>query len=163
MLAAVPLLFLAGLSAVRVGLDFSYDYLIALGRTRAVMSLQALWLLALIPALVAGANLGGIRGAAIGHLVVAVGLMTPAFAFVLHRAGLPLRPVGRALRQPVAAAAAMALVVVATDHVITGDLQALLVGGALGGIVYGALAVPWWRGRAAIDGITEVVRGSSRN
>jgi PST family polysaccharide transporter len=160
-LAAAPLLFLAGLSAVRVGLDFSYDYLIALGRTRAVMSLQALWFFALTPALVVGANLAGIRGAAIGHLVVAVGLMTPMFAVVLHRAGLPLRPVGRALRQPIAAAAAMALIVVVANQAIAGDLQALLVGGILGGIVYGALVVPWWRGRAAINEITELVRGPS--
>ncbi len=161
--AAIPLLFLAGLSIVRVGLDFSYDYLVAVGETRSVLSLQALWVAALIPTLLVGADLSGIRGAAIAHLVVAVGLMTPAFAFMLHRAGLPLRPVGRALRLPVAAAAAMAVVVVVLDRVLVGDVQALLVVSACGVIVYGALVVPWWRGRAAIDDIVDIVRGPLRN
>jgi hypothetical protein len=53
----------------------------------------------------------------------------------------------------------MTLVVVVANQVIAGDLQALLAGGALGGLVYGALVLPWWRGRAAIYEITEFVRG----
>ena len=78
--AAAALLFLAGLSAARVALDFSYDYLVSVGRTRAVMWLQALWVAALIPALVVGANLGGIRGAAVAHLIVAVAIWSRMMA-----------------------------------------------------------------------------------
>jgi PST family polysaccharide transporter len=157
--AATALVFLAGLSAVRVGLDLCYDYLVAVGKTRAVLSLQALWVVALVPGLIVGTNLGGIRGAAIAHLVVAFGLMAPAFAVTMHRAGLPLQPVGTALRLPVIAAAAMALVVVVVDQALPGDFQALLVGGVVGSIVYGSLVLRWWRGRAAITDLLSLVRG----
>lgn len=159
--AASALLFLAGLSVARVGLDLGYDYLIAVGRTRAVMFLQALWVLALIPALVVGANLAGIRGAAVGHFVVAFGLMAPAFAITLRRAGLPLRPVAMSLRLPAAAAAVMAVIVLVVDQAPTGDIQAVLIGALVGAIVYGSLVVRWWRGRAAITDLVALVRGTA--
>jgi PST family polysaccharide transporter len=159
--AATALLFLAGFSVARVGLDLCYDYLIAVGRTRAVMWLQALWVVGLAPALVVGANLDGIRGAAVAHLVVAVGLMVPAFAITLRRAGLPLRPVGVALRLPAAAAAAMAIVVLAVDRALGADLQVLLVGAIAGSITYGSLVMRWWRGRAAITDLVALARGAS--
>jgi PST family polysaccharide transporter len=159
--AAAALLFLAGLSVVRVGLDLSYDYLIAVGRTRAVMWLQGLWLIALVPILVVGANLGGLRGAAAAHLVVAGVLMVPAFAITLRRAGLPLRPVGMALRLPAAASAAMAVIVLAVDRALGADLPALLVGGTVGAIAYGSLVLRWWRGRAAVADLLALVRGTA--
>jgi PST family polysaccharide transporter len=159
--AATALLFLAGLSVARVGLDLCYDYFVAVGRTRSVLWLQALWVAALIPALIVGANLGGIRGAAIAHLIVAFGLMAPAFAVTMHRAGLPLRPVGIALRLPLGAAAVMAVVVLVVDRAMEGDFQALLVASALGAIVYGSLVLRWWRGGGAFDDLVVLVRGRS--
>ena len=91
----------------------------------------------------------------------AFGLMAPAFAVTMHRAGLPLRPVGTALRLPATAAATMALVVVAVDQVLPGDFQALLVGGVVGSIVYGSLVLRWWRGRSAFTDLLSLVRGVS--
>jgi PST family polysaccharide transporter len=159
--AATALLFLAGLSTARVGLDLCYDFLIAVGRTRPVMALQALWVVVLLPALVVGANLDGIRGAAVAHLTVAFGLMVPAFAITLRRVGLPLRPVAAALRLPATAAAAMAIVVRAVDQALASDIQALLAGSFAGAIVYGSLVMRWWRGRAGIADLLALVRGTS--
>lgn len=158
--AAIALPFLASLSVVRVGLDFCYDYLVAVGRTRSVMWLQALWFGALIPAIITGARLDGIRGAAIAHLVVAFGLISPAFSVTLHRAGLPLRPVATALLWPVAGALAMTASVLVIDDMITSDLVALLLGGAIGSVVYGSVVLRWWRGRVVIAETLELLRGA---
>ncbi len=86
--------------------------------------------------------------------------MVPAFALTLSRVGLPLRPVGRALRLPAAAAAAMAIVVLAVDQAFADNLQTLLVGAVAGTVVYGSLVVRWWRGRAAITDLVGLVRGA---
>jgi PST family polysaccharide transporter len=160
--AATALLFLAGLSAIRVGLDFSYDYLVAVGRTRTVMILQGVWVGALIPALMIGATTDGIRGAAIAHLLVAFILMVPAFGLALTRAGLPLGPVRRALARPLAAALGMALVVVVIERTVDDNLVALVTAGFVGLAVYGSVVLQWWRGRASLAEITELVRGSQR-
>lgn len=158
--AAVALPFLASLSVMRVGLDFCYDYLVAVGKTRAVMSLQAVWLFALIPALVVGASMAGIRGAAIAHLAVAFGLMGPAFGFTLRRAGLALAPIAAALVWPAVAALAMTATVVVVDKMVAADVWALVLGGIVGTIVYGSVVMRWWRGRAAVTEMVTLVRGA---
>jgi O-antigen/teichoic acid export membrane protein len=159
--AAVALPFLASLSVARVGLDFCYDYLVAIGRTRAVMWLQALWLAALAPALVIGARVSGIRGAAIAHLVVAVALVGPAFGFTLRRAGLGTGPLLKALRWPVAGTVAMIGSVVIVDQTVVSDVWALLLGGVVGTFVYVSVAMRWWRGRVALTELTTLLRGQS--
>jgi O-antigen/teichoic acid export membrane protein len=157
--AASALVFLAGLSVIRVALDFCYDYLVAVGRTRAVMLLQALWVLVLVPALIVGADTSGIRGAAIAHLVVAVCVMTPAFGFTLSRTGLPMRPIAESLRWPVLAALAMVASVVVVEQTVTANLPAVFIGGVVGIVVYGSIALRWWRGRIALDEILTLLRG----
>jgi hypothetical protein len=55
---------------------------------------------ALIPALIAGMHLDGIRGAAIAHAIVAVMVAIPLGVVVLQRGGLNLRPDAPALVRP---------------------------------------------------------------
>ena len=52
------------------------------------MAVQALWLAALIPALLIGARRGGITGVSLAHVVVAAGLVGPAFLWALSRSGI---------------------------------------------------------------------------
>ena len=56
--------------------------------------------MALLPALLIGAHLDGIRGAAIAHVIVAVLVTVPLFLTTLHRARIDLGAVGRRLVRP---------------------------------------------------------------
>ena len=58
--------FFAGL---RILFELFYDYFVVLGSTRVVFTVQVIWFVALVPALYAGAKLGGIAGAAFAHVV----------------------------------------------------------------------------------------------
>lgn len=134
--AAVALPLLAVLGLLRVGLFVCYDLLVALDRARLLIGLQALWLGALIPALVLGTAWDGIRGTAIAHVVVAVGVVVPAFSLALRRLGL--RP-GRALLpcwRPLAGGAAIAGSAWVVRSTVDGGLTQLAVGGLLAALIY---------------------------
>ncbi|MPY95490.1 MAG: oligosaccharide flippase family protein [Acidimicrobiia bacterium] len=77
-LPAAPVLsWLVVLGGVRVFAGYLLDLLIALGRPAATFRAEMAWLLATAPALWFGAELGGIRGVAIGHVIVAVTVACP--------------------------------------------------------------------------------------
>ena len=84
--AAAPLAILAILSTGRVLIDFVYDLFAGIGRSRSLMALQALWLAALIVGLPIGANVGGLPGVAVAHVIVCWGIMVPAYALSAGRA-----------------------------------------------------------------------------
>ena len=141
------LVVLAVLGVFRVGLDLCYDLFVAMGRSRTVMRLQALWVGTLLPALLIGTRWGGIRGAALAHLAVALVVVVPAYVVVLGRAGIRVRLLAAVLRRPAVAALAMTVVVYGVDHALSGSLASLVAAGGAGLLVYAALVVPWQRGR----------------
>lgn len=61
--AARALIWLALLGAVQIFLQLSYDYFVVIAQSRFVLIVQTIWLLALIPALIAGTRAYGIYGA----------------------------------------------------------------------------------------------------
>ncbi|KOU30128.1 oligosaccharide flippase family protein, partial [Streptomyces sp. WM6368] len=77
--AARALPWLMALGLVRIGCELAYDCLVAIGRRRSLIGVQALWLVVLIPALVIGARAGGIVGVAHGHVLVAGAVVVPVF------------------------------------------------------------------------------------
>ena len=107
------------------------------------MWLQALWVGALLPALVLGTRGDGIRGAAFAHLVVALAVVVPAYVVVLGRIGIPVTRLAAALRRPLVAGVTMAGVAFMVDRSLSGGFVALLVAAGLGALVYTALVVPW--------------------
>lgn len=136
---ALPLLALFGL--LRIGLFVAYDLLVALGRTALLAVLQFVWLAALVPALMVGARLDGIRGAAAAHLIVAGGVVVPLFLVVLWRLGVaPGRAVAMCWR-PLLGGIALALVAWAVAGWVEGDLARLALGCASVLVVY--LPVVW--------------------
>ena len=145
--AAQALVVLASLGIARIGLNLCYDLFVAIGRSRTVLWLQGLWVAALIPAMLLGTGWGGIRGAAIAHVVVAYLIVAPAFAIALRRAGVPLGPLAASLRRPLVAMVAMIGAVFAIDHVMEPDLLALVLGGITGAVLYVAAVLRWRRGR----------------
>ncbi len=140
--AAGALAFLAILGAARVLIDFMYDFLAGIGRTRVLLPLQGLWTGLLIPGLWLGARMGGIRGVAIAHAVIAVGIMVPVFSMVMGRSGVPARAIAAQLARPTATAvlgAAAALIVVGN---IATPAVAFVAGGVTLVALYLLIAAP---------------------
>jgi PST family polysaccharide transporter len=101
--AAPVLVFLAALGGLRVAIDFCYDLFVAVGDSRILVRIQALWVVVLVPALTIGARVDGLRGVGIGHAAVAALVIAPTYLAALQRRrGIPFRAVLARLRRPAA-------------------------------------------------------------
>jgi PST family polysaccharide transporter len=144
--AALALRFLVVLGTVRVALQLGRDLLNALGRGRATLVIQVLWLAALAPALAIGATHDGLRGVGIAHMLVAVSIPVPGMLIALRRAGFSLRAVLAELPRPLVGAALAGVAAYATSSMVSGDFVRLLVGGLSALAVEAAVAGPFlWR------------------
>jgi PST family polysaccharide transporter len=95
--------FLAALGGLRVAIDFCYDLFVAVGDSRSLVRIQALWVVVLVPALTIGARVDGLRGVGIGHAAVAALVIAPTYLAALQRRrGIPFRAVLARLRRPAA-------------------------------------------------------------
>jgi PST family polysaccharide transporter len=150
--AALAIPFLACLSLVRVWCELGYDFLVALGRPRSTLWLQGVWLGALAVALPVGATLDGIRGVAIGHAVVAVLLVLPAYVMVVHLTGISIRRLLRELARPILGCVLLAAVVLAVRAATDTEIVELLAGGALGLAVYVPVVWPLRSVMSRLDG-----------
>ncbi|MFF5084497.1 lipopolysaccharide biosynthesis protein [Actinoplanes sp. NPDC000266] len=140
--AAAALTFLAVLGGLRVAMQLAADLLTAVGKARLNMYIQAAWIVALLPALIIGVSHGGIRGAGIAHLIVALAVAIP-----LHLAAVATVPVPwwdsiRACVRPVLAGVAAALVGIGVQRVVDGDLLTLFLGAVLSTAAFVAVAWP---------------------
>ena len=63
---------LALLAGVRILAELAYDYLVVVGRSRALLMIQCVWIVVLVPAVWLGVERGGIGGAAAALAVVGV-------------------------------------------------------------------------------------------
>jgi PST family polysaccharide transporter len=131
--AASALAFLAVLGLARVVLQLCFDLLIAVGHGRRTMALQALWLAVLVPALAVGAHLGGIAGVGVAHMLVAVGVMVPAFLAALGRLGFRPLELARSIWAPVVGAAGLVIAPLLAVRLLHPDLLVLAAGG-IGGL-----------------------------
>lgn len=98
--AAVALTGLCVLGAARILIELTADFLVTLGRTRAVFLAQVPWILALVAALVVLVRGHGIAGAGAAQAIVAVGLMVPIYLFLLRRVGVATTGVARVVLPP---------------------------------------------------------------
>ncbi|HVQ96204.1 MAG TPA: lipopolysaccharide biosynthesis protein [Mycobacteriales bacterium] len=131
--AAPALAFLAVLGLARVALQLCFDLLIAAGHSKQTMFLQGLWLVVLIPALAVGAHLGGIAGVGTAHMLVAVGVMVPAFLAALHRLGFRPLELARSIWVPVVGAVGLVVAPLLAIRLLHPDLLVLAAGG-IGGL-----------------------------
>lgn len=141
--AADALRWLALLAALRVFVELAYDYLVVLGRTGALFTVQCVWLAAMIPAVLAGAHLAGIGGAAFGQVTVVVLLVVPLYGVMLRRVGVRTRGVVRDLVLPTVGSMALAGAVFVITTQVTSVVGVLALSGvaalaALGGLLYAA-------------------------
>ncbi|HEX6346013.1 lipopolysaccharide biosynthesis protein [Umezawaea sp.] len=140
--AATALAMLVLLGAVRVALELGYDFLASAGRSRAILVIHVVWLGALVPLLLVGAHLDGIRGVAAAHVVVAVLVIVPAYLVAFRPYGVKARALGATLARPVLGGVLMIAVAQAVTFVVPGNVWQLLVGGVLSLAAYTAVVYP---------------------
>ncbi len=140
--AAAVLPWLMVLALVRVIGELVYDFLVALGSSRSNLTLQVIWLGALVIALPIAVRGGGIEGVAMAHAGVAAFIVLPAYAVVLSRAGVSLRAMAAQVSRPLVATLAGAAVAVAVAVLVADQFMQLILGAGLIGLVYLAIVYP---------------------
>jgi O-antigen/teichoic acid export membrane protein len=145
--SADALVWLGLLGALRIMFELVYDYFVVLGSSRVVFVVQVAWLLALAPALFAGAWFGGIAGAALAGFAVALVVVLPIYLYELRRVGITPGRVGRRLALPLAFAAGVGAVAAGVHRLIPPDLLALVIAGVVTAATMGLLV---YRMRAVI-------------
>ena len=145
--ASRVLLWLSLLATLTIFFQLTYDYFVVLARTRVVFTVQLGWLLALLPALIAGARLAGIVGVGVAEVAVAGGVILPWYLHELRGTGIRGRVLGSRLGLPLAGAAAAGLAAAGAARVLPNDLAALAVNSVAGLAVVGLLV---FRMRAAL-------------
>ena len=139
--AATALSWLVIAAMCKVFCDLSYDYLVVLGRSGTVFTIQAGSLLVLVPALVAGASWGGLGGLAAAQAAVTGCVVLPLYLWKLRRTWTgPRWASGEKLLLPIAAglatgAAARILALTVPNHLLAlctaGTIAALVTAGLL--------------------------------
>ncbi len=134
--------------SVRILLTLLMSILAALGRSRQVFALQVLWMVSLVPALVIGVNMDGIRGAAIAQEIVGLGIVVPVAILVVARhAGATRRTLVAALLTPLLAATVAGVTAGLCAAAIADQPSLQVVAGGLAGIaVYLAIWGRWMIG-----------------
>jgi O-antigen/teichoic acid export membrane protein len=143
--AAPALTLLAILALLRVGYGIVYDCLAAGGKRPALLAVQGLWLAALVPMLLAGAKLDGITGVAVGHVIVAVIVVGPAFLWVLTHGITTVRSIILACWRPVLGGALMAGVCEVAVRYLGGGWLGIGVAAVTGAAVYAPVVYPMRR------------------
>jgi O-antigen/teichoic acid export membrane protein len=141
---SVPVLrFLIVLGAVRLFAQLVVDILTGAGATRSALWLNVGWAIALVPALLIGASVHGIEGAAVAHAIVAMAIAVPLCLWTLRRVGVELRPVLSTLTRPaLAGILAAAAAVITTNLLPDSNIVKLVLAGGLALVLYVIVAVP---------------------
>jgi O-antigen/teichoic acid export membrane protein len=140
--AAQALRFLIVLGLVRVAFHLAYDLLVAAGKGRAALGLHLLWLAALVPALILGTQVDGIRGAGLSHMAVSAAVVLPALLVLLSRLGIRVGDLGAGLARPLVGGAVAGAVALAMSQLVTNDFVQLAIAGTLGLAAYLAVVAP---------------------
>ncbi len=136
--AAAPVLrWLALLAALRIVFELSYDYLVVRRRTGAILTIQVVWLILLVPAMWVGVGQGP-AGAALALAVVSLLVSTPMYLRELARLGVTPGPVLRAVLLPSALGLSAAALAGACVHVVSSTFSGLALAGTLVGAVCAA-------------------------
>ncbi|MDQ6819589.1 MAG: lipopolysaccharide biosynthesis protein [Actinomycetota bacterium] len=130
--AASALVGLSVLGAARILLELSGDYLVAVGRNRALIATQLPWLVVLASVLVLVAPTDGIGGVGTAQALVAVAFVGPIYAVLLRRVGVGVRAAVRALSAPTLWALLAAAVAYAVSTAIGQPVVACAAGGIAG-------------------------------
>ena len=146
--------------AVRVFLALVFDALVACNATTRLLVTQLLWIVVLVPAMIAGVATGGVQGAAVAHVLVSALAVLPFSLIMLRRAaGVPLLPLLAATVLPAVAAVVAGLAAHVAAGTVDSSWTQLGVGSAAGTAVYAALT--WHGGQRVIGEIRILYRSGS--
>jgi O-antigen/teichoic acid export membrane protein len=134
--ASQALVGLAILGAGRTVMELFSDFLVSVGRTRAVFIVQLMWLPVLAVTLLVLVRGYGIAGAGAAHALVATLLVIPAYVYFVRRAGIPVRMVARALLPSLCWASLTAAIAWSVASQLTPPLLACVAGGTVGLAIY---------------------------
>jgi O-antigen/teichoic acid export membrane protein len=137
--AANALIWLAVLGALRILFELVYDFFVVLARARVVFTVQLVWLVALVPALIVGARADGISGAGLAEAAVAACVVLPWYLTELSKVGIGCGALAARVWLPLTAAVAAGVAAAVAARIIRADLAALAVGGALALVTVGLL------------------------
>ena len=162
--AAAALAWLGVLAAFKILYELAYDYLVVLGAGRAILAMQIVTLVSLIPAVIVGVLADGIAGAAAAQVIVGAAVVLPLYAFLFARAGLRLRGLLGRLWLPVLIACGVGLSALGISDVLHSDLPACVLDAlvtliALAGLIHRdrrelrRLRGGTWSGTVATSGI----------
>jgi PST family polysaccharide transporter len=142
--ASVPVLeVLAVYGGLFVVISLMSNLLVGRGHTAGTLTVQVVWIGALVPAMLLGSDRLGLRGVAWAHVVVLVLVVLPLYLWLVGRL-VPrvVRTVASATAPPLVAAVAAGATAAAAAAVPAPSWVRLLVGGAVGGFTYLVVAAP---------------------
>jgi lipopolysaccharide exporter len=120
--------------------------LIACNAPRRLFWTQVVWLIALIPSVLAGVSVLGILGAALANVIVTAVVVLPLTLWQVRQAsGLAVVQMLKSSIRPLAAAAGAGAVAYYASMVGTEPWSALFIGGTLGSAFYVAVLAGWLR------------------
>lgn len=93
--SAAVLSFLVFSALVRLVYELMYDYLVVLGRTGTVFTVQLVSLCIMVPALLLGGHFGGLVGLSAAHAAVSWLVILPMYCFQISRAGVRTSAIAR--------------------------------------------------------------------
>lgn len=132
-LPAAPVLSWLVLSALsKVMCELAYDYIVVIGRTSHVLKIQTVGLVALIPALAAGAWFGGLVGVAMAQALVSFLVMLPLYFLSLRSAGIGMAKMLRVLAMPLCIGLMLGALCYSLVLLMENPWAALLSAGGLG-------------------------------
>lgn len=139
--AAQALSWLALLAAFRIVFELAYDYLVVAKRSGSLLLVQVTWLVALLPALVVGALLGGISGVGAAQVMVAAVVVTPIYLWRLWRSGVRPCAVAAQVWVPLVVGLAVfvassALSLIASSRFLAAGLSGVVALAAIGLLLY---------------------------
>lgn len=140
--AATPLRFLVMLGGLRILIDLLIDLTIADGRPRVALAVRTGWLVAIVPALLIGAERDGLRGVGVAHLLVAASVVLPWLLLDARRSGIRTAVLARQAFRPVVAGAVSAAVMLAVLPAVSGALPRLVLAGGCGTAAYLLVLIP---------------------
>lgn len=134
--ASTALIGLSILAAARTIMELFSDFLVTLGRTRAVLLVQVIWLPVLTALLLVLVHRFGIAGAGAAQATAGALIVMPIYVYLVHRAGVHPAVVARALLPSLGLALVSALVAWSVSSQVGIALPACAAGGAAGMAVY---------------------------
>jgi PST family polysaccharide transporter len=126
--AALALQWLALQAVVRIVFELAYDFLAVLRRSATLMTIQIVWLVLLLPALLLGAQ-GGVAGVAIAQFAVAALVLVTGYAWALRRSGVDVGALARSTVLPLGAGVVAGAGSAAVSIAVSSPLPALLIAG----------------------------------